>query len=155
MWVGFTCGSFLQKQKKPDGLFDRCKKCHKDFLNSLKRDEEPGIYQKEKISSILREMSEVQANITDEESALCRRAGNESGLLQWIKVARGPASYALNQYRARLDFLRKTLDESITEQQKELFSEPVTFKFGTLRYAKGKVKITLNPELAVEMAGKP
>lgn len=157
----YLCGivkpaeDFDKRCEAPDGLRGECRQCRnlncrvRHILQRSKKDEASqrgiGIANWEQADSVVREMAELQASI-NQERAIC------NGRIVKAKTDMAEAITASVCYQARLHIaLEKFVTMSLAGYKKKTRE----LQFGTIYFARCKMRLQLNPAKAAERLGRP
>jgi hypothetical protein len=125
-----------------------CKKCRntaaKRLYHTTKgREVLTGIDNEKQIDSVLRTLSESQFFVDDEKA----KAG------QIIEKIRGDLYEAISPLQIQIKYYKKLLDGFFKKKRIDNFFK--IFKYGSVEVIKGKLTLTLKPDLANAMKDKP
>lgn len=154
---------FTQSKDKPDGLADQCKECKREYERNYKREwrrirrqkgivEKPGIKtiapatgieSLDQIDSVIRELAELQTGINYEKLTCKKRIDM---VREYTKETIEPwLAHQIVLRTMLLDFLKKNGEKTLTRK----------YRFGSLQFSRGKLKLRLNTDLAKQRIEKP
>ncbi len=149
---------FTKDRSGPDGLCPICKECkrkyEREYIKAARQKrkgkfdnpnvgEATGIESECQIDSMIREMAELSANI-DKERALCDH--RISLIKQYTNENIEPlASHKFALQTMLLNFLKK-------QKAKRFYRK---YRFGIVSFCRGKLKLSLDTDLAKQMMEKP
>ncbi len=144
---------FSKSKSGSDGLRSDCKKCHSDYVNFREKLKRPGNAENKKVGistwsqvgSMLREMAELQFAI-NAENTLCEKR---------IAMIRKHSEEAIEPSQTHQIALQVMLEDFLKKNCAKAKMTIKNFRFGGVRFCRGKTEVSLNVELAGKKLDKP
>lgn len=156
-----TCGKiksaadYTKDKKSPDGLNIKCKQCYNAYIRACRNTQKagkgegrrvnPGIQKWRQVAGVLREMAELQLAI-NRENAACKKR------IALIKAYSDEVTEPCYSHQIALQVM---LEEFLKTNCVKAKPTVKAFRFGSLRYSRGKVQLKLNVDHAEQRLGKP
>jgi len=149
---------FIKNMSSPDGLASKCKECNREWHRLYKKVSKEraegksvenitakGIDSIEQVDSVLREMSELQFKINTERKLLSDRI---KMLTEYTEnIIESDLWHQYNLHNMLKEFLKRISKNGSMKKE--------NFRFGLIKFSKGKLEYELRPVLAGELMGKP
>lgn len=133
---------FSKVKSNPDGLDSICIECNKiekAFDSDKNANDIPGIYNLEQLDGVIREMAELECGINQEKTKINNILTQQNSTIKpWL-------AHQADLRNMLLSFLKRNKIKKFNRR----------YFFGVVIFSRGKLEISLKPDLAKQMMEKP